>query len=98
MPDYSKVNIKVQGVAGIGDIEGAGTILRRYKTRCGSTVYIPTLGYPMPKADIRLESPQSVIGALGGMVMQLFEDAMLSGIFLMEELLIFQLIPKLTCL
>ena len=66
MPDYSEVNIKVQGVAGIGDIEGAGTILRRYKTRCGSVVYIPTLGYHMPTADIRLESPQSVIGALGG--------------------------------
>ena len=69
MPDYSEVNVKVQGVAGIGDIEGAGTILRRYKTRCGSVVYIPTLGYHMPKADIRLESPQRVIGALGGMVM-----------------------------
>ena len=96
-PDYSKVNIKVQGVAGIGDIEGAGTILRRYRTRCGSTVYIPTLCYHMPAADIRLESPQSVIGALGEMVMQLFKDTILNGIFLMEELLTSQLIPKLTC-
>ena len=85
-------------MARVGDVKGAGTILRRYKTRCGSVVYIPTLGYHMPKADIRLESPQSVIGALGGMVMQLFEDTMLSGIFLMEELLTLELIPKLTCL
>ena len=53
-------------MAGIGEIKGAGTILRRYKTRCGFTVCIPTLGYHVPKADIRLESPQSVIGALGG--------------------------------
>ena len=53
MPDYSKLNIKVQGVAGIGDIEGAGTILRRHRTRCSSTVYIPALGYHMPAVKPR---------------------------------------------
>ena len=40
--------------------------MRRCKARCGSTVYIPNRGYHVPAADICLESPQSVIGALGG--------------------------------
>ena len=66
LDDYKSVNIDVKGVAGGGSIVGGGTILRRFKTRCGSTIHLPAHGYHMPKADIRLESPQSLIRAMGG--------------------------------
>ena len=45
---------------------GAGTILRRFTTRCGAKIYLPAPGYHMPKADIHLESPQSLIRVMGG--------------------------------
>ena len=45
---------------------GGCTILRKFTTCCGTTLYLPDHGYHMPKADIRLESPQSVIRAISG--------------------------------
>ena len=44
---------------------GSGSILCRFKTRCGATLHLPAHGYHMPKADIRLESPQSIIKTMG---------------------------------
>ena len=64
--DYELADISVKGVAGNGNIVGSGTTLCRFTTRCGQTVYIPAHAYHMPAADIRLESPQSIIRALGG--------------------------------
>ena len=65
MNDYKPVSIPVKGVAGGGQIVGTGTILRKFKSRCGEILYIPSHGYHMPDAQIRLESPQSLIRALG---------------------------------
>ena len=45
---------------------GGGIILHKFTTRCGTTLYLPAHGYHMPKADILLESPQSIIIAMGG--------------------------------
>ena len=59
--DYQAVDISVKGVAGGGSIVGSGTILRRFKTTCGATFHLLAHGFHMPKADIRLESPQSIV-------------------------------------
>ena len=56
----------MKGVAGGGSIVRGGTILRKFTTRCGSTVHLLAHGYHMPKADIHLESPQSIIRSMGG--------------------------------
>ena len=45
---------------------GGGTILRKFTTFCGTTLYFPDHGYHMPKANILLESPHYVIRAMGG--------------------------------
>ena len=64
--DYRKVNFTVKAVGSIGQIVGEGTVLRRYRTREGKHKFIASKAYHMPAADIRLESPQSVIRLLGG--------------------------------
>ena len=64
--NYEAVKISVKGVAGRGSIIGGGTILRKFTTRCGAKLFIPSHGYHFPEADIRLESPQSLIRAMGG--------------------------------
>ena len=65
--DYEPVKIEVKGVAGMGQVIGRGTTLQKFTTRCGAKVCIPSPNsYHMPGADIRLESPQSIIRALGG--------------------------------
>ena len=66
LSDYTPIKIDVKGVAGGGSIIGGGTILRRFKTRCGTKLLLPAHGYHFPEADIRLESPQSLIRAMGG--------------------------------
>ncbi|KAL3768918.1 hypothetical protein ACHAWU_010259 [Discostella pseudostelligera] len=59
--DYEPVKIEVKGVAGMGQVIGRGTTLRKFTTRCGAKVCIPSPNsYHMPGADIRLESPQSI--------------------------------------
>ena len=64
---YEKVKIEVKGVAGMGQLVGRGATLRKFTTRCGAKVCIPSpTSYHMRGADIRLESPQSIIRALGG--------------------------------
>ena len=45
---------------------GGGTILWKFTTRCGTTIYLLAHGYHIPKADILLDSPQYVIRAMGG--------------------------------
>ena len=45
---------------------GGDTILRKFTTCRGTNIYLPAHGYQMPKADIRLDSPQSIIRAMGG--------------------------------
>ena len=52
LDDYQAIDISVKGVAGGGSIVGSGTILCRFKTRCGATLHLPAHGYHMPKADI----------------------------------------------
>ena len=56
----------MKGVAGGGSIIGGGTILRRFKTRCGTKLLHPAYVYHFPATDIRLESSQSLIRAMGG--------------------------------
>ena len=45
---------------------GGGTFLQRFTTRCCDKNFLPPHNYHMPQADIRLESPQSVIRTMGG--------------------------------
>ena len=44
---------------------GGGTILRKYTTRCGTTIYLPDHGYQRYKVDIQLEYPHSIIKVMG---------------------------------
>ena len=64
--DYQKVDLDVKAVGSVGKIVGFGTVLYRFKTRCGHCVYRPGLAYHMPSADIRLFSPQANIQVYGG--------------------------------
>jgi len=66
LDDYREIDVDMRQVAGTDKIVGVGTTLRRYTMRCGQKVNNPGKGYRMPAADICLESPQSVISALGG--------------------------------
>ena len=63
---YEPVDLEVKGVAGKGKVAGVGRVLRRLTTRDGDTVYITTIAYHMPGAEVRLMSPQSALRTLGG--------------------------------
>ena len=65
LDDYKSVNIDVKGFSGGWSIVGGGAILRRFKICCGSTIHLPAHGYHMPNAAICLQSPQSLIQAIG---------------------------------
>ena len=45
---------------------GGGTILRKFTTRCATTIYLPAHGYNIPKSYILLEYPQYIIREMGG--------------------------------
>ena len=64
--DYQPADVSIKAVASTGKVVGIGTVLRKFKSRCGTTVYVPSVNFHMPAADIRLESPQSAIRMLGG--------------------------------
>ena len=51
----------MKAVGSVEKIVGFGTMLYRFKTRCGYFVYRPGLAYHMPSADICLFSPQANI-------------------------------------
>ena len=58
--DYKLVDIGVKVITRGGYIVTEGRILRKCKTCHGSKMYLPTQGYHIPKANIHLESPQSI--------------------------------------
>ena len=64
--NYTPVDLKVTGVTGNGKVAGRGTVLRRFTTRKGEDIFVPSMAYHMPGAEIRLMSPQSVLRGLGG--------------------------------
>ena len=68
LADYRSINIDLKRVAGRGSIIGGGTILRRFRTCCGSTMHLVAHKYHMPKGDIdiHIESPKSSIWTMGG--------------------------------
>ena len=64
--DYRPSDVSIKAVASTGKVTGIGTVLRKFKSRCCDNVFVPSVNFHMPAADIRLESPQNVIRALGG--------------------------------
>ena len=54
---YHPVDILVKAVGSIGQVVGMGTTLHCFRIQCGQTVYLPSIAYHMPPADICLESP-----------------------------------------
>ena len=54
---YTPVEMEVKGVAGNGKVAGRGTILRRYTTRDGEQIDVPSMAYHMPGADVRSYEP-----------------------------------------
>lgn len=63
---YREMDLPVKTVASNGSIVGGGFILRKYKTRSGSIVYVKSFDYHMPSAEVRLTSPQSLIKSMKG--------------------------------
>jgi len=61
---YREMDLPVKTVASNGSIVGGGFILRKYKTRSGSIVYVKSFDYHMPSAEVRLTSPQSLIKSM----------------------------------
>ena len=49
---YKKCHIGAKGIAGGRSIVGGGTILRKFTTHCGTTLYLPAHGYHMPNSYI----------------------------------------------
>ena len=64
--DYRPSDVSIKAVASTGKVIGIGTVLQKFKSRCGTTVFVPSVNFHMPAANIHLESPQNVIRALGG--------------------------------
>ena len=66
LSDYKPVKIFVKGVTEGGSDIGGGTIMRRFKARCGTKLHLPAHGYHFPEADICLEPTQSMSRAMRG--------------------------------
>ena len=54
--DYSPVELEVKGVSGNGrvTVTGRGPVLRRFITRDGEVIFVPSMTYHMPGAEICL--------------------------------------------
>ena len=66
LSDFKPAKIGVKCVTGGGSSIAGGTMLRRFKTCCGTKLLLTAHGYHFPEANIYLESPQSLVMAVGG--------------------------------
>ncbi len=64
--DYQPSNIKLETAAHTNTVIGVGTLMWKFHTISGKTVFVPQVGYHMPKASVRLFSPQSYFRQFGG--------------------------------
>ncbi|KAL7465040.1 hypothetical protein ACHAXS_005363 [Conticribra weissflogii] len=64
--DYQPSNITLETAAHTNTVKGVGTIMWKFTTTSGKTVYLPEVGYHMPALTVRLFSPQSFLQAFGG--------------------------------
>lgn len=63
---YERCDVTVAAVHSQGKVVGKGIVLYKVRTRDGAVVYVPSMAYHMPGADIRLFSPQRTFKRLGG--------------------------------
>ncbi len=64
--DYQPSNIKLETAAHTNTVTGVGTLMWKFQTTSGKTVFLPQVGYHMPKASVCLFSPQSYFQHFGG--------------------------------
>ena len=64
--DYVPCDIPMNTVGDEKRVVGVGTVMYKFCTTAGDTVFLPGFGYHMPQAGVRLASPQSFYKQFGG--------------------------------
>ena len=57
--DYQNSNVKLKTAAHTNTVKGIGTLMWKFTTNRGRTIFIPQIGYHMPQASVRLFSTQA---------------------------------------
>ena len=63
---YQKTDMVVHDISKANRVIGIGTVMYKFKDTNGREVYLPGVAYHMPKATIRLFSPQTYLQTYGG--------------------------------
>ena len=63
---YRDSTVKIKDLSKTNTVAGEGLIRWKVKDKTGKTVFIELPGYHIPKAEVRLLSPQVLLKAVGG--------------------------------
>jgi hypothetical protein len=63
---YKSSQVQIKDLSGTNSVTGEGMLLWKVLDRYGREVIIKIKGYHVPKASVRLLSPQSLFKAVGG--------------------------------